>query len=315
MGGDETGRNRRVSPGLTRVGDGFRLPFRRMSACTGIVIRTKNRPALLPRALRSVAAQTSPNWRLMVVNDVGARAPVETAVNAVWPAGDARVHILHRDSSTGMESASNAGVEALGVVEFLAIHDDDDAWDPGFLARLSPVLEAAPSSVSGVVCHTTRVVETIAADGRVAEQTRHPFNAWLQGVTLARMLAENSFPPISFLFRHEAWATLGGFDERLPVLGDWEFNVRLLLQGDIHVVPEALAFYHHRAAVDGVYANTVTAADARHRAVEAQLRARWAHDPSLSPVFAPFAAQMAENLAWERAVAVCSPALPSGAAS
>jgi len=285
-----------------------------MASTLGIVTRTQNRPALLPRALRSVAAQTSPHWRLVVVNDAGERVPVEAAVAAVWPQGDARVQVLHRQASCGMEAASNAGIRALGEVDLLTIHDDDDAWAPCFVETMTAAVEAAAPSVAGAVCWTTRVVEQLSADGALREVERHPFNMWLQGITLARMMAENSFPPISLVFRHRVWEALGGFDESLPVLGDWDFNLRLLARWDLELVPQLLAFYHHRVASEGVYANTVTAADDRHRAVESQLRQRWETDAAMPSGWAAFAAGQAQILDRRRALAARgrhSPALPS----
>ena len=48
-------------------------------ATVAVVIRTKNRPLFLARALDSVLAQTYEDWVGIVVNDVGDVRPVDAA--------------------------------------------------------------------------------------------------------------------------------------------------------------------------------------------------------------------------------------------
>lgn len=244
----------------------------------GIVTRTRNRPLLLARAVRSVLEQSSaPDWAHVIVNDGGEAEAVEAVIDPFRNQYGSRLRVLHHEESGGMEAASNAGIAAMDS-ELLVIHDDDDAWAPDFLSRMGVALgeaQRARSSVRGIVCHSRRVVEEITDQG-VVELTSHPFNDWLDAITLPRVLAENPFPPISFLFRRDLYDEVGPFDEGLPVLGDWEFNVRVLLRYDIAVLPEILAYYHHRAGVDQVeYANSITGSDARHREYDRRLRERW----------------------------------------
>ena len=59
----------------------------------------------------------------------------------------------------------------------------------------------------------------------------------------------------------------------MPVLGDWEFNLRALALGDFGFVPDALAYYHQRRqADDAVYGNSVTAGTADHQRYDTLLR-------------------------------------------
>jgi hypothetical protein len=73
-----------------------------------------------------------------------------------------------------------------------------------------------------------------------------PYNDWVRNVQLSEMACGNFFPPIAFLFRRAVLDRIGGFNEALPVLGDWFFNLEFLLEDDIAVLPEPLARYHHR---------------------------------------------------------------------
>src|SRR5699024_6623890 len=107
-------------------------------------------------------------------------------------------------------------------------------------------------------------------------QARHPYNHWLLNLYLADLAVENRFPPISFLFRRSVYDKLDGFDESLPVLGDWDFHLRVLMEGNIHVIPKGLANYHFRTnlAKGDIYGNTVSTCVDKHVLYDAVYRNR-----------------------------------------
>lgn len=98
-----------------------------------IITRTKNRPALLVRAIYSVLSQTHEDWELIIINDGGNKKCVEEVILKFASSLNNRLHIVHHEVSKGMEAASNAGLK-LATGDFLIIHDDDDAWHPDFEA-------------------------------------------------------------------------------------------------------------------------------------------------------------------------------------
>ncbi|MFO7726161.1 MAG: glycosyltransferase [Oceanipulchritudo sp.] len=245
------------------------------SAKVSIITRTRNRPVLLARAMQSVFGQEdAPEWEWIIVNDGGDAAEVEQCLEPARSSG--RLKLVHMDQSRGMEHASNFGLQRAGGT-LLVIHDDDDSWDPRFLSRMSGFLDdPANRGFGGVVCHSVRVVEQIGGD-LIEERFRHPFNPELTSLEFWSVLKGNPFPPISFMFRRSTYVETGPFNETLPVLGDWEFNLRVLARFRLAVLPEAMAFYHHReSGTAEAYANSITAWDARHRDVETRLRREWA---------------------------------------
>jgi len=79
-------------------------------------------------------------------------------------------------------------------------------------------------------------------------------------------------PPITLLLRRALLARIGDYNEALPVLGDWEFILRVLTVGDLGAIEAPLAYYHHRvAAGQSVYANSVSAGLNIHREMKAAL--------------------------------------------
>jgi hypothetical protein len=228
-----------------------------------VVTRTKNRPLLLPRARESVEAQSYEDRLWVLVNDAGAREPIEREAAAARAKGLDTL-VIHRDQSSGMEAASNHGIGS-STSEFVVIHDDDDTWHPDFLTRTVAFLRDNPTFV-GVTTRCFRVEETLSEAGPKIFQTT-PYNDRLHAMHLGDMAIQNQFPPISFLFRRSLYEQLGGFDESLPVLGDWDFHLRALLVGDIGVIPEKLANYHLREQPAGglsQYGNTITSGDEMH---------------------------------------------------
>lgn len=248
------------------------------SVSVGIVTRTKNRTVLLRRALESVKHQTYPHWQLVVVNDGGEPGPVEDLIEAIFD-GDDRVVVVHHTESIGMEAASNSGLARLKT-ELAVIHDDDDSWAPDMLAVATSVLRkrnAEMPSIRGVVTRVNLVHETVTGN-HVKIDRVEPWNdaapdRLSEGIiSLPRLAMHNLYPPIAFVFDLSLARKLSGFDQNLPVLGDWDFHMRFCLEADIWVHPELLAFYHHRKNSSGDMGNTVVSGRAKHDLYNAYLR-------------------------------------------
>lgn len=226
-----------------------------LQAAVAIITRTKDRPLLLRRAVESVLGQTHAGWLHVIVNDGGDPAAVEQVVAPQAERYAGRLIRIDNPHSLGMEAASNKGIAASDS-RYLVIHDDDDSWEPAFLEKMTALLEASKPPVAGAICHSVLVREAIEGE-TVTEKAREDFNTDLQAVSLAQMAVRNLFPPISFLFQRAALEAAGPFREELPVLGDWDFNLRFLRRHEIAVLPEKLAFWHHRIAAGGAdYANS-----------------------------------------------------------
>jgi glycosyltransferase involved in cell wall biosynthesis len=238
-----------------------------------VVTRTRDRPLLLRRARASIASQTFRDLQWVVVNDGGEREPVEAEATAARAAG-LQTLVIHREQSTGMEAAANAGIRATAS-RYIAIHDDDDSWERPFLAATVGALEKDFAFV-GVITHSMTVAEELLGDS-ILTISRRRRNPHLRAVHMADLAVANLFPPISLLFRRQVYEAVGGFDEGFPVLGDWEFNLKLAMQGDIRVLPRVLANYHVRVGNRGPaprYANSIVAERDLHHLQDAVFRNR-----------------------------------------
>ena len=246
---------------------------RASEAKVAVITRTRDRPLLLARAAESIYGQSFRDFHWVIVNDGGAGAPAAAAAETARAKGVA-VTVINHEYSRGIEAASNAAI-ARASSEFIVIHDDDDRWEPTFLATTVAALDRHPDH-AGVVTAAVRVVERI--DGEtVTELERAPFNDWAHGIYLVDMAQRNLFPPIAFLFRRSFYQEVGGFDETLPVLGDWDFNLKVLARADIGFLPEPLACYHIRTfdgVPNGTNANMVTGDISRFQEYDRVIRNR-----------------------------------------
>jgi glycosyltransferase involved in cell wall biosynthesis len=242
-----------------------------------VVTRTKNRPLLLGRAIASVLAQDFSSWEMLIVNDGGEREPVERLVRHAAARAHGRIRVIHNPQSLGMEAASNRALDQ-ATGEYVVIHDDDDSWEPSFLQTCVTYMDQADDCVGGVVTRSMKVTEQLY-DDRVEVERSDPYTPGLTSVTLLDMARTNMFPPIAFLYRRAALDRIGRYRADLPVLGDWEFNLRFLSEYEIEVIPEPLANYHHRPkTTEGIYSNTIIGGVDLHRKYDTRLRNQWLRD-------------------------------------
>ena len=221
-----------------------------------VVTRTKDRPVLLKRAIKSVLGQRHPDWHHVIVNDGGDKDDVDALVASFKKQYDGRVTVLHHEESVGREAASNRGLAKCDK-RYVVFLDDDDTWHRDFMKNtLAGLLHSPVKNVRAVACKCMRIEEVIDEKGRIHEQRRLPFNDWLHAVEITRLCTNNTLPNMSLIFERSLIDEIGDFDESFPVLGDWDFNLRVALATEIHVVPEFLAFYHHRPQVSGSYMNS-----------------------------------------------------------
>lgn len=248
-----------------------------------IVMRTYERPLLLSRALASVCGQTFSDWELIVVNNGGDPQPVERLVQlAQLSFPSTGIRVIHLPDRVGMEEASNQALLA-SESEYFAIHDDDDTWKPAFLEVAVNGLRHHVTA-SAVVTGVVRVHETFK-NGRVWPVENEMFYLNQEGLTIPGMIGKNTFPPIAALFRRSVVEKVGLFDSSLPVLGDWEFNLRALTVGELVFIPERLANYHTRTPDSDVAAgNSIIVGENLHRETKELLQRRWDNEPGVNGV-------------------------------
>lgn len=237
----------------------------------GIVVRTKNRPWFLRRALADLGAQEYRAWRACVVNDGGDAAVVDEIIAELPPQDRARIEVIHNVVATGRSAAANRGVRVVDT-EFVVLHDDDDLWHPAFLARTVDYLDAHPDEI-GVVARTEIVYELPTPDGGFAEAGRGPFWADLHEITYLDLLEVNRWVPIGYLYRSVLHDRVGLYDESIHAAEDWDLGLRTLVRHRIGFIDgEPLAFWMQREGVQGELGNSMFALEEEHARYDAMIR-------------------------------------------
>lgn len=213
-----------------------------------IILRTKDRPICLPRAIKSILNQTFKDWQLVIVNDGGNLDTLKPCLQPLAQALQDRLIFIHNPVSLGMSRALNMAIDESSS-EFIVVHDDDDTWQPEFLIQTVSFLRNPENNdCCAVITHSTRVVEEIVND-TIIERSRTDYNAGqnpFTRVSLYRLLMQNMITTNAYLFKRSIIDKIGYFNEDLPVLNDWDFNIRCALHHEIGVIPQYLANYHHR---------------------------------------------------------------------
>ena len=216
-----------------------------------IVVRTKNRPQFLARALDDILAQEYPHWQLIIVNDGGDRS--SRGRPTAWLEGASRCWIC---PNPWVGAGGHAGIEG-GAPPYIAIHDDDDVA-PAVLTRTIQHLQSTDDVAVSV---RTEIVwrRPPAGDG---PRTVPPVHA---GATYFDLLRFNHVVPISLLYRRCVLDTIG-FDQRLRSVSDWDVNLQLWGSGSVGFLNgEPLAYWHQRRSADGDAANSVIAEPESHQ--------------------------------------------------
>jgi glycosyltransferase involved in cell wall biosynthesis len=198
-----------------------------------VVLTTRNRSSMMRQALSSVLGQDSVALEAIVV-DEGSSDDTPARLEQIE---DERLTVLRHESPKGLPAARNAAIDrARG--EWIAFLDDDDLWAPG---KLRTQLALAASNG-----HTLLYSGRFDIDERtsVIRITRpaDPRELPLQ------LLANNSIGTASsVVMRADLLERVGGFDERLPALEDWDLWIRAASSAKPGACREPLiAYRRHR---------------------------------------------------------------------
>ena len=186
-----------------------------------VVVRTKDRPALLAEAIASIRATGYPA-EIVVVNDGGARPDIANVT-----------HVQH-DAPRGRSEAANAGVGA-ATGEFIAFLDDDDLYYPEHLATISNAARGSKAAA----WYSDAVSASI--DG----ERREAMRIYAREFDRELLLIDNYIPLPTLLFRRSDFLEVGGFDPAFDLFEDWDFLIRLAQRGDFTRVPRITCEIRH----------------------------------------------------------------------
>lgn len=209
-----------------------------------VVIPTHNRVDLLPRAIESVFNQSFKDVEVIVVSDGSADGTDDYMKKYE---NDSRVQYINYKPARGGNYARNKGIRA-SKGEYIAFLDDDDEWLPTKI-ELQVALMKADERL-GLVYTGTHV---IYVDEGI-EYNSHPEK---KGDLSKDILFSNYIgSTTTVLVKSSLLKELGGFDENLQALQDYDLWIRICQKANVGVVSLALVNYYNYRNTRQVSSNT-----------------------------------------------------------
>lgn len=189
------------------------------------VIPCYNRETTIAAAIESVALQDYPAFDICVVDD----RSVDQSAAVVRGLDLPNVTLEESTRTKGPSGARNHGA-FIGTAPWIAFQDSDDLWLQG---RLSRQMEQLASS-DFVAGYCGMVVKSDAS-GEAAELRRIPDRALapLSGDILETLCRTSFVSTQMLIVRRDIFEALGGFDETIPALEDWDLMLRVAQLGPV----------------------------------------------------------------------------------
>ena len=186
-----------------------------------VIVRTKDRPALLAEAIASIRATGYPA-EIVVVNDGGIHPNIDG------------VTLVEHETSRGRSEAANAGVKAAKNA-YVAFLDDDDLYYPEHLVTLANA--ARGSNAAGWYSD--------AVSAFIDGKRREPMRIYARDFDRELLLVDNYIPLPALLFHRAGFLDLGGFDSAFDLFEDWDFLIRLSQRSEFVHVPRITCEIRH----------------------------------------------------------------------
>jgi len=203
-----------------------------------VVIPTRDRWDLVSTAaLPAALGQEGVELEIVVVDD----GSIDRTAEEVRTGFDRRVRVIRHERPRGVAHARNAGIKAARA-DWVAFLDDDDLWAPEKLrVQLAAAEKTGASFAYGGAAAVTE-------DRSWLYSLAPPDPDALRLVLLERNVLWGGCSNV--VVRTDVVRTLGGFDEQLFQLADWDLWIRLSQEEPGCALPEVLvACIEHRRSM------------------------------------------------------------------
>ncbi|MBI3899629.1 MAG: glycosyltransferase family 2 protein [Gammaproteobacteria bacterium] len=204
------------------VADSTELPL------VSVVIPTRNRSALLQRAINSVLQQTYSNLEILVVDD----ASTDDTPAMVQSFNDARIRYLRHEKNKGGSATRNTGIRA-AAGKHIAFLDDDDEWEPTKAAEQAQALV----QYDAVLCKYRMNV------GISRESEQHDWKPVVDVDELKQGFLRGGGTSALMVRAEVVKQTL--FDETLPRCQDWDLCIRIAQKYTIGYLQKPLVRFNN----------------------------------------------------------------------
>ncbi|MDO8574548.1 MAG: glycosyltransferase family 2 protein [bacterium] len=198
-----------------------------------ILITTWNRAHLISRAIQSAIDQNFKDWELIIADD-GSTDNTEKICKE-WEKKDHRIKYLRAPHFGRIAKISNFGLKHTQG-EYIAILDDDDMW--AATDKLDKQVKFLDENKDYVACGGGYVI----IDKNEKEKSRLLKPEEHESIIENALLA-NPMVNTTTIFRKSIAEKIGFYDETLPEFADWNFWLKMGLEGKLYNFPLHFAYY------------------------------------------------------------------------
>lgn len=192
-----------------------------------VILPVWNREWIVLASVQSVLGQTFRDLELIIIDD----GSTDGTIRRLATLDDPRVRVIACPTNRGAAAARNVGIsEARGPL--IAFQDSDDLWIETHLESLVQRFDASGPRVGLTYC--VKVVRHGDRTWQTPAKNQEP----PQGNVLSDLLRENFISTPAALVRRSCLEHVGGFDESLPSLEDWELWIRVAKSYDVAFAAE-----------------------------------------------------------------------------
>ncbi|MFQ3574301.1 MAG: glycosyltransferase [Thermodesulfovibrionales bacterium] len=199
-----------------------------------IIVRTKDRPKVLVRAIKSIASQTYRPIEVVLVNDGGCDLDIDDLQGIL---GDIHLNYQRLEKNTGRAHAGNVGIEnAKG--EYIGFLDDDDEFYPEHVEILVNCFQGTDYKVAYTAVEFVEKIFDSQSMTFIKEKK------WVFGRQFSfDDLLLNNYIPINSLLLEADLLRNFMFDETFELYEDWDLLIRLATVCKFYYVDEITAAY------------------------------------------------------------------------
>jgi glycosyltransferase involved in cell wall biosynthesis len=181
-----------------------------------VVLPVYNRAGCIQQSIKSVLRQTYQNLEIIVVDD----GSTDQTIEKIKALSDLRIRVISLPNNKGANAARNVGINA-AKGHWIAFQDSDDEWEPHKLQKQVSACHAQQSlvSFSGLIRHINDRVQLVPKPQyRIQPATAN---------RLHEVLSASFISNQTLLVHRDVFSTVGGYDESLQRLQDWELSIRI----------------------------------------------------------------------------------------
>lgn len=199
-----------------------------------VIMPTYNRVKFLERAIDSVLAQHFSDWELLVSDD-GSTDGSQQLISSL-AASEPRIKYIS-GARGGVSAARNRAMVAARGQIFCYL-DSDNSWRPNYLSKIYHQLGGRVK----VCCYTALQAYILDEQDKVVEKT-----VLLNNFDAVKFRRRNQIDLNTFSHSRDLYDALGGFDESLSRLVDWDLILRYSKLVPPVKIPDICAdYYHHQ---------------------------------------------------------------------